>query len=174
MKRLIAMVLIGLLVAPPASAGQKQGKPIDWQKAQTLKPGTEVVLTVTGGQPTKVRFLFADDTMIVTLKPTAPKLPGGVKKFLFSVGPHWPGILNTDATFSDERLRVSQDGIFDRDTKLAGLADVVQHTPRVDVREILGPPSHRLRNILIITATAAGLLLLIGIVTSGSESGLLY
>ena len=37
MKRVIAMTLIGLLVAPPASAGQKQGKPIDWQKAQKLK-----------------------------------------------------------------------------------------------------------------------------------------
>jgi len=29
MKRIIAMVLIGLLIAPPASAGQAPGKPIE-------------------------------------------------------------------------------------------------------------------------------------------------
>jgi hypothetical protein len=76
LKRHIAMTLVGLLIAQPASAGEKPGKPIDWQKVQTLKSGTEMVLTVTGGQPTKVRLLFADETMIVTLKRTAPALPG--------------------------------------------------------------------------------------------------
>jgi hypothetical protein len=33
MKRIIATILSGLLVAPTAHAGQKQGNPIDWQKA---------------------------------------------------------------------------------------------------------------------------------------------
>ena len=162
MKRVIAMILIDLLVAPPASAGQKQGKPIDWQKAQTLKPGTEVVLTVTGAQPAKVRFLYADETALLTLKPTAPKLPGGVEKLLFSVGSEWPGIFNTGATYSSERLRVSQDGIFDRDQKLADLADVVQQTPRAGVQQIAeAPHSHVGRNILIGVGVAVGVLLII-------------
>ena len=52
MKHIIAVVLIGLLAAPPAAAGQNAGKPIDWQRARKLKAGTEIVLTVTGGQPT--------------------------------------------------------------------------------------------------------------------------
>ena len=60
MKRIIATVLIVLLVVPPASAGQRSGKPLDWQIAQTLRPGTEVVLTVLGGQATNDRLLFAD------------------------------------------------------------------------------------------------------------------
>jgi hypothetical protein len=161
MKRAIATVLIGLLVAPPASAGQKQGKPIDWQKAQTLKVGTEIVLAVAEGQPTRVRLLFADETTLVTMKASAPKLPGGVKNVLFSVGPLWPGILNTGATFiSDERLRVSQDGIFDRDKKLAELSDVVQQTPRGQVQAISeAPRSHRGRNIAIVVGVAVGMLL---------------
>ena len=162
MTRLIAMILISLLVAPPASAGQKQGKPIDWQKAQTLRPGTEIVLTVTGGQPTKVRVLFADETMLVTLKPDAPKLPRGVERLLFGVGPEWPGIFDSGATDSRDRFRVSQDGVFDRDKKVADLSEVVQRAPRGDVQEIAEPPhSHVGRNILIGVGVAVGVLLII-------------
>lgn len=136
MQRTVAAILIGLLVAPPASAGQKQGKPIDWQEAQKLQPGTEIALTVTGNQPTKGRLLFADETRIITLKSTAPKLPGGVEKLLFSIGPAWPGIFDANATYASARLRVSQDGIVDGDRKLAELADVVQLTPRRNVEEL--------------------------------------
>jgi len=125
MKRIIAMILIGLLVAPPTSAGQKHGKPIDWQKVQKLKPGTEIVLTATGGQPTKVRLLFADEATFVTLKATSPKLPGRVQDALFGLGSKWLGILNEGQRQTVDQVRVSQDGIFDRDKKLADLADLV-------------------------------------------------
>jgi hypothetical protein len=162
MKRVIAGLLIGLLVAPPASAGQKQGKPIDWQKAQSLKAGTKIVLTVTEVQPKKARLLFADETALVTLRADAPKLPGGVQKALFSVGAQWPGIFNHGATYSRERVRVSQDGIFDRDKKLAELSDVVQQTPRVSVQQIAeAPHSHVGRNIAFVVGVAVGALLVI-------------
>ena len=45
MKRIVALVLIGALIAPPALARPTEGKPISWQKAQTLKAGTEIVPT---------------------------------------------------------------------------------------------------------------------------------
>jgi hypothetical protein len=142
MRRILATILICLLVAPPASAGEKPGKRIEWQKAQKLKGGTEIVLTITGGQPAKVRLLFADEATLVTLKPTAPKLPGGVEKFLVGVGPKWPAVLSGSATSTAAPLRVSKDGIFDGDQKLAALADVVQQTPRGDVKEIAKPRGH--------------------------------
>jgi hypothetical protein len=142
MKRIIATILIGLLVVPPAFASEKPGKPIDWQKVRSLKAGSEIVLTVTGGQPTRVRILFADETTLVTLKPTAPKLPGGVEKFLVGVGPKWPAVLSGNATSDAAPLRVSKDGIFDGDQKLAALADVVQQTSRGDVKEIAKPRGH--------------------------------
>ena len=169
MKRLIAMILIGLLVAPPASAGQKQGEPIDWQRAQTLRPGTELVLTVTGGQPTKVRLLFADEAILITLKPDAPKLPGRVRDALFGLGSKWLGILDEGQRRTVDQVRVSQDGIFDRDKKLADLSDVVQRTPRGGVQQIAAAPhSHVGRNIAIGVAVVAGLFiaaLIIGHVT---------
>jgi len=157
MKRVIAMILIGLLVAPPASAGQKPLKTIDWQKAQTLKPGTAIVLTVTGSQPTKVRLLFADEAMLITLKPSAPKLPAEVEQFLLDVGPRWTSIINDRGKYTFEPLRVSQDGIFDRDKKLADLADVVQQTPRASVREI-AEPRHSHRRLYILIAVLAALI----------------
>jgi tetrahydromethanopterin S-methyltransferase subunit G len=172
MQRIIAVILIGLLITQPAYAGQKQGKPIDWQKAQQLKGGTEVVLTVTGGQPTKVRLLFADEATLVTLNPTAPKLPGGVKNALFSIGPKWSGILNEGLRQTVDQVRVSRDGIFDRDKKLADLADVVRQTPRGDVQEIAEPPhSHIGRNILIGLGVVVGVLILVvGFATGWSSN----
>jgi hypothetical protein len=143
MKRVIAVVLTCLLVAPPASAGQKPVKPMDWQKVQKLDAGTEVIVTVTGGQPTRARLLFVDEATLVTLKATSPKLGGRVEEFLFAVGRRWPAVLNVGLTCEDDPLRVSQRGIFEEDEELAELADVVQQTPRADVVEITkAPRSH--------------------------------
>ena len=55
-KRIIATILVTLLVAPPAFASEKPGKPIDWQKVQTLKAGAKIFLTVSGGQATQVQL----------------------------------------------------------------------------------------------------------------------
>ena len=100
------------------------------------------MLTVTGGQPTKVHVLFVDEATLVTVKPTAPKLPGGVEKLLVGVGPKWPAVLSGSATSTAAPLRVSKDGIFDGVQKVAALADVVQQTSRGDVKEIAKPRGH--------------------------------
>jgi hypothetical protein len=81
-------------------------------------------------------LLFAGEASLVTLKPRAQKLPGGVEKFLLSIGPAWPGIVNTGATYSAHELRVSKDGVFDGNSKLADLADVVQQWSPEEVVEI--------------------------------------
>ena len=136
MKRIISAILVCLLVAPPAFAGQKPNKPISWEKTQKLKPGTELVLTVTGGTPTKVRFLFADDTTLVTLKTTGPKLSARVEEFLFDVGPTWRAIVSGGGMYTLKPLRVTQDGVFDGNQKLAELSEVVQQTRRGDALEL--------------------------------------
>ena len=169
MKRIVAMLLIGLLVAPPASAGQKPGNPIKWQKVQTLKAGTDIVLTLTGGQPSKVRLLFADEAILVTIKTTAPKLPGRVEQFLLSPGNAWPGLLNTGATYTGGSLRVSNGAVFDRDQKLVDLADVVQQTSREDVLEISEAPHRHIgRKILIGVAVAYLVVFFVDLVDCGS------
>jgi hypothetical protein len=169
MKRIIATILIGLLVAPPATAGQKSGKPIDWQKAQKLKAGTEIELTVTGGQPTKVRLLFADEAILVTLKPDARKLPGRVRDALFGLGSKWLGILDEGQRGTVDQVRVSQDGIFDRDKKLAELSQVVQQTPRGQVQAISETP-HSKRALYIGIPALVGIVLLILFLSEMSHS----
>ena len=160
MRGAVAVILIGLLVAPPVSAAQKLGKPIEWQKVQTLKPGTEIVVRFTGGGYRKVRLLFADEKVLITMKPDAPNLPARVERLLYGVGAEWPGLVEGAGSYEDQRLRVSRDGIFDGDKKLVDLADVIQRSPRADVREITTPPRHTSRNVRIGVAVAVGVVAL--------------
>jgi hypothetical protein len=170
MKRSIAMILICLLVAPPASAGQKANKPISWEQAKKLKAGTEIDLTVTNAQPTKVRFLFADDAVLLTLNPTSAKQPERIERALVSLGARWYYILNQGAAFTSEQLRVSQEGVFDGDQKLAELADVVQQTPRANVTAIAAQPKKRHIG-LIVVLSVVGVLFAVGIAARCSEGG---
>jgi hypothetical protein len=164
MKRIVAVILIILLVAPPASADQEVGKRLNWEQATRQKAGTEIMLTVADSPPAKVKLLFADDSILVTLKPDAPKLPGKLQGALLKVGPDWPVILNGAGNFVRGHVRVSPEGIFDGDQKVAELAAVIQQTPHGDVRGIWEPPSshpHRTRNIVIFAAVVAGALFLV-------------
>ena len=150
MQRIVAVILAFLLVAPPMSAGQKPNAPVDWDKVQRLKPGTTITLSIRGQAPTNVRFLFVDETMLVTLKPTQPKLSGRVERTLFSIGSQWPAILNSGESADDGKVRVSREGVFDGTQKVSDLADVIQQTARGDVLSTAEPPhSHLRRNILI-------------------------
>ncbi len=155
MHRIVAVILVMVLLAPPAWAGQTSAKPIARSKLPALAAGTKVTLTVRDQPPTNVRFLFADEATVVTLKPTSVKLGKRVEHILLGFGFLWPGILNRGESVEDDRVRVSQNGIFDGDRKVCDLADVVQQTPREDVLSIAEPPhSHALRNFLIGAAIA--------------------
>jgi hypothetical protein len=150
MKRMVAVILISLLVAPPASAGQKPGKPITWEEAQQLNAGTEIMLTVKDSPPTKVKLLFADGSILVALKPDAPKLPSRIERPLLSLGSKWRDILSRGGSLTLDDVRVSKDGVFDGDRKVADVAEVIQWAPRGDVVGISEVPhSHLARNILI-------------------------
>lgn len=152
MKQCIAVVLSIVLAAPPVFADQKQPKPIDWRK---LKTGVKIALTAAGGQPGTERVLLVSDSVLITRGAAPPKLPRPVEEFLFAVGARWPAIFNEGliATSDRERLRVSQDGVFEGGRKLADLTDVVRYTPRGDALSISeAPHSHVGRNALIVAA----------------------
>jgi hypothetical protein len=154
MRSAVAVILICLLVAPPASAAQNIGTPIEWQQVQTLKPGTEIVVRFARGGYRKVRLLFADEKVLFTMKLDAPKLPGRVETLLYGVGAGWTGVVAGTGRYEAPPLRVSRDGIFDGDKKLADLADVIQQSPRADVREITALPRNTSRDVKIVVAVA--------------------
>ena len=162
MRRIVAVILISLLVAPPALADQKPGKPITWKKAQQLKAGTEVWLTVKDSPPAKVKVLFADDLTLVTLKPGTAKLPDRVERVVLTTGSHWPDILYRGGSFTRGHVRVSQDRVVDGDRKVGDLTQ----TPRGNVLSIQEaatqpPHSHWVRNILIAVGVAIVTMLVI-------------
>lgn len=130
MRRVVAGVLIGVLVAPPASAGQKLAKPIEWQG---LRIGMTVALTTREGPSTTERVLFVDESSLVTRKAALPILPKRVENVLLGVGSDWPAILDDGFTYRSGQVRLSRDGVFAGDKRLAALTDVVRRTPRVNV-----------------------------------------
>jgi hypothetical protein len=165
MKQCVAVVLIIVLAAPPASAGQNQPKPIDWQKLQT---GANVVLTITGGQSVTERVLFVNESVLVTRKAAPPRLSGGVENSLLEVGSYWTAVFNDGATAKSGRLRVSLGGVFDGDKKVADLTDVVRCTPRAEVLTISeGRHSHGARNVGIVLAALVGFIVVMAIAFRG-------
>jgi hypothetical protein len=135
MKRVIAMLLIALLVAPPASAAQAPDKPIAWEKVQTLKAGSTIFVT-TGGAPTMTQLLFADEATLFTTKTPLTTPPKEVVRALYDVRAEWPAVARGEKDLRRGDLRVSKDGVFGSAGKLYDLADVVQVTSRHEVTQI--------------------------------------
>lgn len=150
MKRIVAVVLITVLVAPPAWAQQSK-KPLDWKRVQRLEPGTRITLTVSRGTTTKALFLYADEATLFTLRTTEPPLSGRVRGVLVRIGSDWPRVLSHAPSRTVDGVRVSDEGVFDGPRKLGDLAELIQQTPRADVlaaRE-QGEGSHVGRNVLL-------------------------
>ncbi len=144
MRSIIHVPLVSLLVVQVAMAGQETGRPIPWEKTRKVTSGTEVILVVTGSQPSKVRLLFADDSMLLTLNPACQNLPAAVEQKLFRIGTKWPAILNGGQAVMEDGVRVARDGVFRGQEKVEDLADVIQQTPRETIQGIWECPHSRM------------------------------
>jgi len=135
MRRIVATILIALLVHHPRLDGsRRRASRSSGRSTRSLEAGTEIVLTVAGGEPTKCACCSADDANIITLKPTTA-LPGRVAKFLLSTGTEWPAVLSGSATTTDApsgRRRMGSSTVI---RSWCALADAVQQTARGDVKE---------------------------------------
>jgi hypothetical protein len=110
MKRVIATLLIALLVAPPASAAEKPGKPMVWETVQTLQAGQIVFVTTSGGKPAKTQLLFADEATLYTTKPEVATLSMEVLRALYKVRAEWPAVARGEKDHTLGNLRVSKKG----------------------------------------------------------------
>jgi len=149
------------IAALPQSVGdQEPNKVSDWSRVQALPRGTEIILTVIGGPTAPFRLLAATDSAVFVLKPTAVELPGRVEGALVGIGDQWPLIFSGGMTYAETKgVRVAQDGIFDRDQRVAYLDQVVQRTAREDVSEIRGPGRRKGSKLLAVVGAAGGLLI---------------
>ena len=145
MKRVIAMLLIALLVAPPAFAAEKPGEPMAWEKVQTLKAGSTILVT-TGGGSFMTQLLFADEATLFTTNTPLTTLPKEVVRALYDVRAEWPAVARGERDHRRGDLRISKDGVFASAGKLYDLADVVRVTSRQEVTEIAKAPQTRGRH----------------------------
>jgi hypothetical protein len=139
MKRLTSTLLIALLVAPPASAAQTPEKPLAWEKVQSLKAGSTILVT-TGGASTTTQFLFADEATLYTTNAQLTTLPEEVVRALYDVRAEWPAVVKGEKEIRRGDLRISTDGVFASAGKLYDLIDVVWVTSRQEVTQIAKAP----------------------------------
>lgn len=132
----------------------------DWSRVRTLKPGTEIVVTVLGAQPGTRYVVLTDESDLTTLNLAAPGLPAEARRELLDAGSHHPDYFSVDRThFVGKNVRVGPDGVFVADRKVADLGQVVERIRRSDVREIRGPERTRGSVVGAIGGAAGGFLL---------------
>jgi hypothetical protein len=136
MKRVIAMLLIVLLIVPSASAAEKPGKPLAWEKVQDLTMGSTIFVTTGRGKPVKAQLLFADEATLFTSTTDMATLPNEVAVALYDVRAEWPAVARGEKDHTWGLLRISKDGVFNGDGKLYDLSAVVQVTSRQEVTKI--------------------------------------
>ena len=154
------------LAAEPAlvEAAQQAGESTnaEWSRVRKLKPGAEIMVTANGSQPGERYVLFTDESGITILNLADPTLPAGVREVLRHVAERNPAHV-TDAqksgTFVLDNVRLTSEGVFVADRKVADLGSLVDTVARADVIEIAG--IRRSRNVLrgtLIGAAAGGVI----------------
>jgi hypothetical protein len=162
--RAIMRETVRLAAAPVVEAAQQAGAPTnaEWSRVRKLKPGTEIMVTANGSQPGERYVLSTDESGITILNLADPTLPAGVREVLRHVAERNPAHF-TDAqksgTFLADNVRLTSEGVFVADRKVADLGSLVDTVARTDIVEIAG--IRRSRNVLrgtLIGATAGGVI----------------
>ena len=156
MKSALSIGIIVCLVASPLAgcatiAGPRQFAPAsrggrslasDWSRVGELKSATEVVVTIRGSQPGNRYFVLTDQFSVTVLNLTSPTLPTAATRVLRDVAAHHPeyfAAIQQRGGFEQDTVRVSRDGVFVANRKVADLGDVVETIARNDVLQIRGP-----------------------------------
>ena len=109
---------------------------IAWADVRTLKPGTDVLVTVRGSQPGRRVVVRATDSELAVLNLTDPALPQAARRALRDVvarDPDYVTRVDRRGTFVIGDARVAPDGVFVGDKKVADLGHIVERIPRDDL-----------------------------------------
>ncbi len=118
--------------APPGGSGGS------WLRVQKLKAGREIIIGVSGRQPTKYTLLAPDGGGLVVLKPADKKLGRTVTDALVAVGAAWPEVLAGQPNTQGD-VEIREGGVFRKGKRLVDLAEVVERIDRAAVTEVRGP-----------------------------------
>ena len=110
-----------------------------WTRVRKLTPGTRIVITTSGSMFAARVFVLADESGILTLNLTGPALPADIAKTLRRMASESPerfAAVSSGPGFTDGHIQVGPQGILVDGQRVASLHDILDRTPRVDVREI--------------------------------------
>ena len=107
---------------------------------RTLKPGTEILVTVQGSSLVRRYFVAGDESQLTVLNATDPSLPHAARDVLRDVAlnhPDYFSAANRGGTFLLEKnVRMAPDGVYLADRKVTDPMQVLEHIKRNDIAEI--------------------------------------
>lgn len=131
------------LAAFPAAAGDQKtnGPGSNWSRVQAVMPGSRLTVARNAGEPqTDLYFIEASDPLLVVAGVAKLSLPKHVKQTLLASANArpdlWRKVLDGSDVFLTDRLRLSENGLFDRGRKLADLDQLIQQIRRDDIESI--------------------------------------
>jgi hypothetical protein len=146
------------LTAGVPAVRQEDTRPEDeWSRVQRLNPGTSLTVVLNNGERVRGRLVFCDAAALITRNPDGPRLPARVEQALFGMDSAWSTILAGGGTSSGQ-VRVTREGIFDGDVRVADLTQVIHQTTRDEISEIWGPARKRGSAVGAVAGAGAGLL----------------
>ncbi len=176
MKSALSLMLVASLVgsAPPVAAQARTESKSGWSRLRTLAPGTEVTLSVQGSQPVTRYVVQADESKLTVLNLSAPTLTAVARHALRDIASKHPDYFMSAAqggTFLlDKNLRLTRDGVFIADQKVADFGQVVETIARTDVVEI-APISKHGHKVLWAVLSGVGVYLVIVAAAFAHPSG---
>jgi hypothetical protein len=111
-----------------------------WSRVRELEPGTELTVTVKGSPPRQHHFLAVDESSLTVLNAATSAISASVKQVLIDTASDHPiyfVLAQQGKTFPlDGDVRLTREGVFLRDHKVAELEEIVVQIARASVAEI--------------------------------------
>jgi hypothetical protein len=113
-----------------------------WSRVSELVPAAEIQLTIRRMSASTRYFLRADSSELLVLNLTNGQLPAHAIRVLRDMAAHHPDYFEharVNGVYGEENIRVSRDGVFVADRKVAEFGQVVEVISQPEVKEITGP-----------------------------------
>jgi hypothetical protein len=160
MRTLLAVVLLLCAAAGPihaqnrwtisnvdAEARRLGARPqADWRAVMKLAPGAEIVVSRRGGPAQTRRFLAADDAGLVLLDERQPNLSASARRALLAMAREhidYNRLFRGELFFVLEGVRVAADGVYEGNSRVAEITEVVERSLRGDILRVALPPERR-------------------------------
>ncbi len=137
-------ILLGMCPAAPPAAAQSPAS--DWSQVIRLRRGSDVIVTTTSQARSRQILVTADESSLLVVDTPAAALPNDIRKRVQRAARERPTdfvLLRAGRPLQLEKgLRLSPEGVFEADRRVADLERLLWSIPRGSVREVSVPRKH--------------------------------